>query len=69
MKTLNKQKTLQNLISRQKAIVYESPEDEGAAEHYAEIESCIIAIKSKHTDQDVIAACEYVGLNGDLSYE
>lgn len=59
-------KTLNNLIKRQKAIKYESNEDEGAAEHFAEIESCIIAIKSNYSDEAILGALAHVGLDSDL---
>lgn len=50
----------------QKEIVYESAEDEGAAEHHAELESVIDAcdklISGEEIDpQTVYDACEYVG--------
>lgn len=55
-------------LADQKAIRYESDEDEGAAEHHAELQSVIDAVDEVLADefgdaQDVYDACENVGFS------
>lgn len=49
------------LVSKQQNIKYESSEDEGAAEYYAELQSIIKVIDSGASDDDIKKACEWVG--------
>ena len=63
---IHKVKTMRKLQARQAAIRPESDEDEGAAEHYAEIQSVIDVIEKDGSDQEIKAAAEYVSLESDL---
>lgn len=55
LRKLNRAQTIDNLRQEQDDIEYESDEDEGAAEYYGEVESCIIACKNfSLTDEAVV---------------
>jgi hypothetical protein len=54
-------KLLKRLRDRQDAIIFESEEDEGAAEFYGELQSVIDAIESGKSEAEVKAACSHVG--------
>jgi hypothetical protein len=65
---LDREKTLKNLEVTLNNIVPESDEDEGAAEYAGEVNSVIMAIKAGKSDEDVIAAAEWVGQDSSLEY-
>jgi hypothetical protein len=65
---IDKQKTLILLRARQNAIEFESDEDEGAAEHYSEIQSVIDAIDGGQSDKQIFSTAEMVGLVNDLRF-
>lgn len=48
-----------HLIRKQRLIIFESPEDEGAAEYHAELESVIEATRGGH--RSIQDACDWVG--------
>lgn len=59
---LDRDANLKKLISAQKAIIYESSEDEGAAEFHGELQSVIDVVSSGiSTDDDIRKAAEWVG--------
>lgn len=55
-------KLLEKLKNKQRNIRYESSEDEGAAEYYAELQSVIDVIENGGDEQAVRKACEWVGV-------
>lgn len=59
---LNREQLLKELKSKQAAIVYESNEDEGAAEYHGEIQSVIDAIEAGKTDEEIIEARAWVSV-------
>jgi len=60
MKTIQDIKTM--VLAKQKAIQFESSEDEGAAEYYAELESIVEACDTGDLNK-VIEAAKYVGFS------
>ena len=50
------------VLAKQKAIQFESSEDEGAAEYYAELESIVEACDTGDLNK-VIEAAKYVGFS------
>lgn len=62
MRTLNRPATLANLLERQSKIEFESPEDEGAAEHWAEYQSVILAIKAGYPDSQILEAIQMLSM-------
>lgn len=60
--SINREQLLKDLKQKQKAIVPESSEDEGAAEHYAEIQSVIDVIEKNGTDEEIQKARDWVGV-------
>jgi hypothetical protein len=55
---MNRAQFREYIANKQKAIVYESDEDEGAMDYYGELQSIIDAIDN---GTDVEAACSWVG--------
>lgn len=72
MLILNRKATLDKLKARQAAIVHESDEDEGAAEHHAEIQSVIDVVDSyghdMASDTQIREAAAWVGLDSDVVF-
>ena len=61
---LNRAQIAKNLKSQIKAIVYESSEDEGAAEFEVELQSVLDVIeKEGSTDEEIVKAADWVGVN------
>lgn len=60
--SIDRQELLKKLKYQQEAIVPESSEDEGAAEHYAEIQSVIDVIEKNGTDEEIQKARDWVGV-------
>ncbi len=64
---INRIATAKRLQARQDAIVFESEEDEGAAEHYAEIPSVLIVVlDSSKSSQDIRDTAAQVSLDSDI---
>lgn len=59
MKNLNDLKA--HLIKKQQGIIFESADDEGAAEYHGELQSIIEVIDSGADIKAVKEACEWVG--------
>lgn len=59
---LDREKNIKALEAEQRAIVYESDEDEGAAEYYGEIQSVIDVLKGNTTDKECFDAANWVGI-------
>lgn len=59
---LDRKKSLDALIDAQNKIVFEGPEDEGAAEHYSEFEAIIMAIGLKEPEEKIREIASDVGL-------
>lgn len=67
--TLNINATVAKLKARQSAIIYESDEDEGAADYFGEIQSVLNTITTATSVKDIEKAAEWVALEKDLVYE
>ncbi len=65
---LNIQATIAKLKARQDAIQYESDEDEGAAEHYAEIQSILDMTQTAESAKQIIQAAKDLCLEMDMVY-
>jgi hypothetical protein len=66
--TLNRNETLRKLVFAHTAVEFESPDDEGAMEHLAELESVMTAFDEKKSDEEIIKAAEWVGVQNLLVY-
>lgn len=59
---LDRKKSLNALIDAQNKIVFEGPEDEGAAEYYSVFEEVIMAIGLKESEEKIREIANDVGL-------
>ncbi len=58
---MNLQEFKKHIINKQSKIVYESDEDEGAAEYYGELQSIIDRINKGSDEKEIRQACDWVG--------
>lgn len=66
---MTKQEYRRHLVLKQRAIIFESEEDEGAAEYWAELQSIIDVIDSGAMIHKIQQAADWVGETCPISEE